>query len=157
DFALLALYRLGGAEQMVDLEHVAVEAHRLAPQLFKWRFYDYPSVEICRMALRHGNERSGEPLVAAGDAGRKRRLTAAGVRRVLQFEAGLPPPAGGAVRPVARELLQMEKHPALARWRQGGTELLSVYDLADLLSFQPNSPRALIEERLRSAAASAER
>lgn len=158
DFALLALYRLGGAEQMVDLEHVAVEAWKLEPQLFKWRHYDYPSVEVCRMAFRHGNEKSNEPLVIPGDAGKKRRLTAAGVRRVREFQHEREiAPAPDATRPVSRDLLRMEKHPAVDRWRHEGVSSLTVYDLADLLNFQPGSPRRVVEDRIRMTSGSAER
>jgi len=162
DFALLALYRRGGAEQMVDLEHVAVEAYKLAPELFKWRFYDYPSVETCRMALRHGNERAKQALVLAGDAGKKRMLTAAGVRRVREFQEQHQQtlgaePASTVTRPVSRDLLRMEKHPAVDRWRLGGVQALTAYDLADLLNFQPGSPRRLVEDRLRMTSGVAER
>lgn len=147
---------------MVDLEHVAVEAYRIAPELFKWRLYDYPSVETIRMAFRHGNERSREPLVLAGDAGKKRMLTAAGVRRVREIQGQRADherseTPSTAPRPISRELLRMEKHPALDRWRRGGVQKVTLYDLADLLNFQPGSPRRVVEDRLRMTSGSAER
>src|SRR5206468_4098886 len=116
-------------------------------------------VEVTRMAFRHGNENGKEALVLAGDAGKKRMLTAAGVRRVREFEREHAPDASlaPATRPVSRDLLRMEKHPALGRWRQGGVAAVTMYDLADLLNFQPGSPRRLVEDRLRMTSGTAER
>lgn len=157
---LYALFRLGGAEHMVDLEHVAVEAHRMAPELFQWRHYNFPSVETCRMAFRHANEHVSEPRWLSGGAGRERMLTAAGIRRVREFmkqRSVLDPPNDVSSRPISRDLLRMEKHPAFQRWRTTGANALTIYDIADLLNCQPGAGRSVIEDRIRMAGAAAER
>jgi hypothetical protein len=54
--ALLALLLQGGASRFVDLEDIAVMAYHLAPTRFRWNKYDYPSLEITRLAFKHWKE-----------------------------------------------------------------------------------------------------
>ena len=54
--ALLALLLQGGASKFVDLEDIAVMAYTLAPTRFRWNKYDYPSLEITRLAFKHWKE-----------------------------------------------------------------------------------------------------
>lgn len=155
DYALLALYRLGGADRLVDIEDIAVEAFKLAPELFRWRNYsEYPSTEAVRTAFRDA-QRRGRNVVVSGAGGRARRLSALGLTearvaetRSAQHGAGKD---GHLRRPVNRELTRMEGHPALEKWRRGGIGAVTRYDLADLLRCSPSATRSVFEARLRSA------
>jgi len=154
DYVMLALLRIGGAEHFVDIEHLAVEAYRLAPTLFRWRHYpEFPSVEVVRTALRHARDRSEVQLYIAGDGGRSRMLTAAGLERARNFERSLQlspttPEEGTLRRPVNRELLRMERHPGFAKWKSQGIGAVNRHDLADLLACSPSSGREVFIRRL---------
>jgi len=154
DMALAVLYRLDGGERFVDLEEIAYEAHQEHPLLFRWRLYDLPSVETIRMAFRHANENEREPLWIAGDGGRSRMLTAAGIRRVRSLSLTQAPKT--AERPLSRELLRMERHPAVQIWERGGVPALSIGDVADLLNCGPDAEREVFVERIARARAISE-
>ncbi len=52
DVTLLALYRLGGAEQPIDTEDVAIACWEIVPERFSWKKYpQYPESEPARVAL----------------------------------------------------------------------------------------------------------
>ena len=78
DYVLAALLRLGGEAGVVDLEDIAVEAYRLAPDRFRWRRHDFPNLELVRVTISDANKR-GTQLVIYDRKGRK--LTVDGARR----------------------------------------------------------------------------
>jgi hypothetical protein len=152
DYVLVALLQVGGAEKMVDLEHVAVAAHRLAPQMFRWRYYDLPDVAKVRTAFKDGDRRASG---LRGDRGRARMLTAEGLERARLIEVRLavetPRDDGAMRRPINRELVNMERHPGFRKWQARGLQAIDRYDLADMLACAPGSARLVFGERLERA------
>jgi hypothetical protein len=150
DYVLLAMLEAGGADRFVDIEEIAVHAHRLAPTLFRWRNYaEYPSAELTRMAIRHAEDRNG-PLFVKGDGGRARRLNARGLH-LAQTAAkrlnGSEVEQKRVERPATRGLVRMLAHPAFAKWQTGGVNSVTRYDLADMLQCGPSSPESVFRER----------
>ncbi len=140
---------------MVDLEHVAVKAHRLAPQMFRWRYYDLPDVAKVRTAFKDGDRRANGRLVLRGDQGRARMLTAEGLERARALETSLstkPVKDDAAMRrPINRDLVQMERHPGFLNWQAAGMQAVDRYDLADMLACAPGSPRSVFLDRIARA------
>jgi hypothetical protein len=161
DYVLVALLQAGGAEELVDLEDLAVAAYRLAPHLFRWRRYpEYPSAELTRMAIRHAEAADDQPLFVKGAGGRARRFTAHGLDRARDaysrlFVGDVDNSAVPLRRPASRDIGRMEKHPALMKWRVGGIGKVSRYDLADLLLCAPSSVDRVFLDRLHAASAAA--
>ena len=155
DYVLVALLQVGGAEAMVDLEHVAVKAHLLAPQMFRWRYYDLPDVAKVRTAFKDGDRRAAGRLVLKGDRGRARMLTAEGLKKAHSLEGRLVKTAvkddAAMRRPINRELVQMERHPGFLKWQERGMEAVDHYDLADMLACAPGSPRSVFLDRIERA------
>lgn len=57
DVAVLALAKLGGAEEIVDTEDAAIAAHAIDPKAFGWKKYvDRVDLDLVRMTLRHEGE-----------------------------------------------------------------------------------------------------
>jgi len=140
---------------MVDLEHVAVRAHELAPQMFRWRHYDFPDVEKVRIAFKDGERRANGRLAIKGDKGRARMLTAEGLERARLLEKSLDRGASrddaAMRRPINRDLVQMERHPGFLKWRSAGLSAVDRYDLADMLACAPGSPRSVFVDRIERA------
>ena len=94
DYVMAALLRLGGDGRVVDLEDIAVEAYKLAPDRFRWRRHDYPNLELVRVTLSDANKRG--PLVLYDRKGRK--LTVEGIRLAAEVLSRLDYRSGGAAR-----------------------------------------------------------
>lgn len=157
DFVLVALLRAGGAEGFVDIEDIAVSAHRLAPAMFGWRRYpELPSAEATRIALRDA-ERTLGPLFLRGDAGRTRRFSAAGLKaaEAAQDRVGDGQEDGTLRRRPNRDLLRFEQHPAFRQWATSGISAVGRDDLADMLVCSPGSPAVVFQDRLNAAEAAA--
>jgi hypothetical protein len=155
DYALAALLRLGGDTTMVDLEDIAVEAYRLAPDRFRWRRHDFPNLELVRVVLSDANKR-GAHLVLYDRKGR--RLTVEGVRRAVdvlhRINAGaVAHPDDALRRKDLAEIARMEGHPAYEHWRQGGMAAVDAVDLADLVRCAASTPVNLFVNRLRGSQA----
>lgn len=150
DYALVALFRLGGDMSMVDLEDIAVDAYRLAPDRFRWRRHDYPNLELVRVVLSDANK--GDSHLVLRD-GRGRMLTVEGTERAERAARLLEmmPAARGSTlrRKDLAELARMENHPAFAAWRRHGVDGPDAVDLADLVRCSPSTPLPVFEERLR--------
>lgn len=152
DYALAALLRLGGDASVVDLEDIAVEAHRLAPERFRWRRHDFPNLELVRVVLSDANKR-GNHWVLYDRKGRK--LTVEGARRaatVLQMLQAEPSAHHDDTlrRQDLTELARMESHPAYERWRLGGMSAIDIVDLADLVRCAASTPPKQFSDRLRN-------
>jgi len=161
DYVLLALLNLGGDAAMVDVEDLAVEAFRLAPQRFRWRKYDHPSLETVRVALKDLNK-GGTATVLSSASGHERMLTAPGAERARSVVARL----GSATAPredealrrrTNAELARVEAHPAYARWRANGWSAIDAVDLADMVRCPVSTPPAAFLSRVRRMEAEAAR
>ncbi len=156
DYALAALLRLGGDAAVVDLEDVAVEAYRLAPDRFRWRRHDFPNLELVRVTLSDANKR-GSQLVIYDRKGRK--LTVDGARRagevLRRLGAGVVVQKDDALRRKDLvELARMESHPAFIHWSRG--EVVDLIDLADLVRCSASTPTGQFADRLRRSQAIAD-
>jgi hypothetical protein len=154
DYVLVALLRLGGDTTMVDLEDVAVEAHRLSPGRFSWRRHDYPNLEYVRVATSGSNkdasglvlrERYGRMLTVEG-AARARE-----VMRIIDADPGLRDDT--IRRKDLADLARMEAHPAFLAWRELGVDGPDAVDLADLARCSLSTPLSVFQDRLRRAEA----
>lgn len=157
DYVLVALLEAGGAEQFVDIEDIAVTAHRLAPSLFCWRRYpELPSAESTRLALRDAERLHGQ-LFVRSDGGRSRRFSGAGLAMATSAKTrlGIGGDETALRRPANRELHRLERHPAFKLWSEGGIATVGREDLADLLFCSPGSPSAVFADRLHAAGAAA--
>ena len=154
DIALVALLHCGGASDWVDLEDVAVETHRLMPEMFRWRRYPHlPSYDAARVALSDGKKaKMGEALVLYG-GGHQRMLSAAGLRRARATQAALTHGrvrAGelAARRPITRDMARIESHPIFLRAQLEGIGFLDRSELGDLLYCPTNAPASEFKRRL---------
>lgn len=157
DYALVALLRLGGDAGMVDLEDIAVEAYRLAPDRFRWRRHDYPNLELVRVVLSDANK-GGAHLVLRD--GKGRMLSAEGTQRATHVLGSLestPRQDDALRRQDLADLVRMEHHPAFAAWRRAGVAGPDAVDLADLARCSVSTPPAVFEDRLRRSQALAAR
>lgn len=159
DIALAALERLGGASRHVDIEELAIEAYRSAPQLFRWRTRrEYPSPEKVRMALVHANERRSEPLVVSNPKGLAWRLTSAGVAFVGVGSAttGVARSSASPSSPSGRRVREIRRHPAFVKFAHG-TPIAEIerYQLADLLLCPPDSSAVAVMRKADAARAAA--
>ncbi len=162
--ALTLLDRLGGAERFVDIEEVALEAFKLAPERFGWRTRrDLPSWERVRTAFVHANQEAQRreigPVLFSNKEGEAWRLTAQGVKYArenagkIQAAAARGARRGGAS--VSR-IRQIRNHSAFRRFMQG-TPVAEIerYQLADLLLCPPDSPVAAVMRKVDTAEAAA--
>jgi hypothetical protein len=161
DYALLALLRLGGASQDVDIEDIAIEAHRIAPNLFSWRRHpEVPSTEAVRISFRN-LESAHRSRYVISPRGHERMLTAEGIRRAQEVagmlgQRGESAASGDALRrPIHRDLVRMLNHPAYLNWKANGTDQLDRLDLGDLVHVVSGSPSAAYSEALLRAQAQA--
>lgn len=153
DYALAALLRLGGDTSMVDLEDVAIEAYRLAPDRFRWRRHNFPNLDLVRISLSDANKR-GARLVLRDESGKGRMLSVEGARRaaevVHRIDAGHDAHGDDTLRRQdLAELARMEGHPAYNRWRQVGIGAVDAVDLADIVRCSASTPVDVFCDRLR--------
>jgi hypothetical protein len=137
DYILVAMLNLGGDAAPVDMEDIAVEAMRMAPQRFRWRKYDYPSLEWVRVTFNDANKHGARMILRSGNR-YERMLTAQGADRAREVASRLqttpPDRTGSGVlrRQATAELARLEGHPAFRRWREDGWGEIDAVDLADV-------------------------
>lgn len=73
---LIALQRVGGGQEMVDVESAFIEAHKLAQKRFSWRTKDIPEIKKLSKALRDADAKGRNYMTGSGN---RRQLTAAGL------------------------------------------------------------------------------
>jgi hypothetical protein len=154
DYALLALFRLGGSSQDVDVEDVTIEAFRLAPSLFSWRRHpELPSIEAVRIGFRN-LEKAHRAHYVISSKGHERMLTAQGIKRaqdvaeLLDRRGDSPSPGDALRRPIHRDLARMLAHPAYAGWQEKGAGGLDRLDLGDLIRVVSGSPASAYTDAL---------
>lgn len=154
DYTLAALLRLGGDSSTVDVEDVALEAYRLAPDRFRWRRHDLPNLELVRVILSDANKK-GAHMVLRDDSRKCRMLSVEGERRArlalhrLDAVDADEPRDGTLRRQNLVEIARMESHPAYLRWRHVGIDAIDAVDLADLARCSASTPLDVFADRLR--------
>ena len=81
---LIALHRVGGGQEMVDVESAFIEAHKLARKRFSWRTKDIPEIKKLSKALRDADAKGKNYMLGSGN---RRQLTAAGLEWIEANEA----------------------------------------------------------------------
>lgn len=183
DILLLGLLLAGGAERYVDIEEVAYTCYRIAPTQFKWRLYDYPSLEAVQRAVGDIVKRFGESLIRKPKkSSTERMLTASGIERATrvaeeivgkklrnpkdvvtafgslenQPDAKRPSVRTSDSRPAQRLLRDIRKHRVFQRWLNGTpASSAAPWEIADLLNCLPDSPPEIWEDRIERALAQA--
>lgn len=165
--ALAALDQLGGATKFVDIETVALEAFKTAPDRFGWRTKkELPSWERVRTAFVHANQneqrKSAKPLVISDTEGAAWKLTAEGVAFVranadkTAAATGRKRAPASSASPSGRRVREIKKHPAYLKFTHGTLVTdIERYELADLLLFPPDSSAAVVRRKVDSARAAA--
>ena len=74
---LIALQRVGGDQEMVDIETAYIEAHKLAPKRFSWRTQDMPEIKKLSKALHDADAKGKNYMIGIGN---KRQLTGSGMQ-----------------------------------------------------------------------------
>jgi len=160
--AVLALYDQGGAERHVDLEEIAVKCYTLAQERFSWMTRDHPNLAITLEALNDAKRARKHPPYVSG-SNRKLRgknrtreregytLTPEGVRVAVEYRANV---VGGKL--VESSGLRLEDVRVLTELRQNNhfarrdelTISLQASQIAEIVGYRPDVPRAVIEARL---------
>jgi hypothetical protein len=90
DLLLVGLLLAGGAENYVDIEEIAVKCHQIAPTQFRWRLFDYPSLEAVQRGVGDLRRMPGEPLISKPKSNStERMLTARGIQRAVEVASRL--------------------------------------------------------------------
>lgn len=180
DLLLLGFLLVGGAEQYVDIEHVAVRLFQVAPTQFRWRIYNFPSLEAVQRAVGGVHTKYGERLIRAPHRkSTERMLTVEGIDRATEVAGrllgrefktaqdvlahfssangsnGLVDPMqdvpAQAKRPVQRTLQVIRRHHLFETWQaQRSLTNAKLWELADLLTCFPDSPESVWMERIES-------
>ena len=165
--ALSALDQVGGAVKFVDIEDVALEAFKIAPDRFGWRTRkEFPSWERVRTAFVHANQsqqrRTAPVLVVSNTDGSAWRLTAEGVAFVRENAAktekltGRKRARASSSSPSGRRVREIRKHRVFTKFAHG-TPISEVarFELADLLACPPDSPIGAVKRKVDQARAAA--
>jgi hypothetical protein len=126
EVVVVALFRLGGDEEVRDTEDIAVEANRIAPGRFVWRKYsDQISLEHVRVFLSDAKKQKNGRLVS-GDGTKGWRLTKAGLEvatmkalRIRQALPARPRRDQGELRRRRLESSRLSGLPAWGKFQQG--------------------------------------
>lgn len=164
--ALATLDGLGGATKFVDIEQVAEEAYKVAPDRFGWRTKKYPSWERVRTAFVHANQneqkRGAQPLVMSNTDGSAWKLTAEGVSFVrenahkAEAATGRKRAAVSPASPSGRRVREIRKHPTFQKFMHGAAVAdIERYELADMLICPPDSSASFVKRKVDSALAAA--
>lgn len=165
--ALSALDQVGGSVKFVDIEDVALEAFKIAPDRFGWRTRkEFPSWERVRTAFVHANQsqqrRTAPVLVVSNTDGSAWRLTAEGVAFVRENAAKTEKLTGhkraraSSSSPSGRRVREIRKHRVFTKFAHG-TPISEVarFELADLLACPPDSPMSAVKRKVDQARAAA--
>lgn len=140
DIAVYVLYQLGGAEDYVHTEDVALECFRLFPSKFSWDKYPkYPDAEPARSGLFDASKAKYGRLTT-GNKPAGWLLTPPGVNRARELGPRIEELLAGGVRVRSvrqqedRLLNALEKHPALQKFEETGTcEGIAAHEVASFL------------------------
>jgi len=182
DIGLMALLLQGGDARLIHLEHVSEQCFRLAPARFRWRYFNYPSMEAARFAMRRLSHHHKPPLaiVKIRSDGHAYQLTEAGIaaalaavrrfygvtkrpadtpkaaRHILRSHAVDDGASGAADQAARRAILGARRHPLFAGWQLSGRlKDASLSALASVLQCLPDAPAYVWRERLEQLTAQA--
>jgi|FLYL01.1.fsa_nt_gi hypothetical protein len=148
---LFVLYELGGTSRMLDIEEIAVEAWKRAPDLFGMRhFREHPRLDAAYYPLKNqkarglvtGGNRRGWMLTEAGF-----NLVASRVdefRRTAEAIRERQPDARGEI---AREFARIQRTDAFTKFRAGRAGDISESEAVEALRVTLTSPKEVRQQR----------
>ncbi|MHB8398675.1 MAG: hypothetical protein ACYDCI_07045 [Candidatus Limnocylindrales bacterium] len=142
DVVVVALANLGGAIKPVDIEDIAIEAHRLVPHRFGWRRHP-EQVDIA--GVRDGLSDARKPengALVVGDRKQGWILSPVGVTLVEQVRSSIEAqPDGARIRidaPVrSAERLRVLRSRALRKVDEGHVDDVTAQEVRELLRIDP--------------------
>jgi hypothetical protein len=149
---LYVLYEAGGLTRRLDIEEIAVEAWRKAPDLFGMRRYpEYPRLDAAYYPLKNQKARG---LVSGGNRSGW-MLTEAGFNlvssRLDDFRGQVPVKSSQTVDPrgeASKEFGRIARTTAYRKFRRGRVGEVTDTELADVLRTTLTSPLEVRQERL---------
>lgn len=170
DIVLYALYLLGGWQERIHTEDIALKCYKLARSRFSWvKYPQYPDLAPARFALEAAKKSKYGGLVE-GESERKRtintiggwRLTENGVRWVRANKSRIEQYLGESV-PVAdrlpqdRKLKELINSIAFKKFQEYGEEAeISHAEFAESLVCTVNTKAEILNERLAQLYSAAE-
>jgi hypothetical protein len=178
DYIILAILLLGGVDNFVDAEDIAVECYKINPPMFRWVKYDYPNLGTVLDALRNIRKEteSSDYLLSPKTISTQYRLTARGLEhavdvaekfvhrshksipalvRAVRAKFDTDKSSSGRAtsvdvnpRQALAKLRAMTNHPTYRAWRAGQLADVQRWQLTDVLQSLPDSPQSVIRERL---------
>ena len=156
---VIALSRVGGSSEMVDVETAFVEAHKIAPDRFSWRtMTNIPEIKKLSKALRDADAKA-QYMTGSGN---RRQLTAVGLDWIKQnsqriehlkdptIRLGLPRSTEGYIM-LKRVINSVE----FATWKADRNASLERWRLANIFKCSPDSPFQTWISRLEQTGAAA--
>lgn len=148
----IALGRLGGARDWIDIEDVAVEAYEIAPLKFAWKKYpEQIDISTVRYALKNGVSRS--PALIIGGIRTGYMLTSEGLELVRELEsadigAGTATARKGSMEAdLQEERARLRKTSAFAKFSSRTSESLSERDFNEFARVNDYFPKNLRQKR----------
>lgn len=159
EILLIALHRVGGDQQMVEVETAFIEAHKLARERFSWRTQDIPEIKKLSKALRDADAKGKNYMTGSGN---RRQLTAAGLEWIEahETEVGLlndPTTRLGQARSTIGHIMlkRVLKSPEYASWKVHHNQAIERWRLANIFKCSPDSPPETWLSRLEQTGAAA--
>lgn len=182
ELVLLAMLIAGAGDDFIDLEDIAVEAHKLSPQRFGWRTKPYPSDKLLVQAIADLERRHKDSRTLRGTGKAPARMLTAEGRKValrvgsklagIEFSdvasltahfqnagEGAPRQVPAERRPAQAELTELRRHHTFQVWEDAGGDLSSLerWELLDAVSCLPDAPPTSVREQTEKLIAQAER
>ncbi len=163
DIVLVALFRLGGVDQKIHTEKIAIECFKLAPKRFSWRlseYSDHPDKEPVRISLMDAaKEKYGKLATGRSGAGIAKKdldgwaLTVSGAEWILKnrkrIELELNIFGAGTTRTDAqRALKKYYQDPAFKKFlNTSSADDITYYEFTDFLNCTPDANQEVIQKR----------
>ncbi len=163
DFVTYALAELGGVDQPVHLEDVAMKAYNLAPGAFRWdleKYAEYIDKDKVRVSLtdaekpEHGSLVKAVGVTKRGKSKRTDlwRLTSDGAAWVLEHGERIQAVLGGPTPRLKRARVtglrrRLTSSPLYDEYQRVGRITANPYAFTDLLECSPDASDSVVEQR----------
>ena len=147
EIAVLVLADLGGAHTSQHTEDIAAKCYELESQRFRWKKYDFPSLDAVKQALSDARRDRHGGLISGSARTDLWRLTPAGVTWAEQHRRRGLTEAGRLRLEDQRALDQFIEHPSFLSW-QSSESPPGRHDAAMLLHLLPDAPVRAITSRV---------
>jgi hypothetical protein len=150
ELVTLAIYLLGGSANAIDVEDVAVEAYKLAPQRFSWKKYtDQIDIKIVQYSIQGACKE--KPGYVNGGAKFGYMLTKAGLswaeQNANQTEEGKKPRKFSMVDLLEKEKYRLSKSQAYIKFVNGKVKEINNVDFREFTRVNDYFPKNVREEK----------